>query len=192
MVPVPPSAPPECTSTEPAPSVLSTSNVPPFTAVLPVYPFVPDSVSVPVPTLTREPPTPSISPLTSVERLLEPTVSSFEPRLYVPSPAIEPAVIPGTISGGAPLSGKVPRPEISKVPPALVMKAALPPVLLPKKLVVPPLWVGIVALPPLLPWKKLTIPLLVIVALPAVLVPPVKKAGEKLSSALPGSILLVA
>src|SRR5258708_15973101 len=146
MVPVPPSAPPELTSTEPAPRLLVQSNVPSFTAVLPVYAFVPDSVSVPVPTLTREPPTPSISPLTSVERLLEPTVSSFEPRLYVPSPAIEPAVIPGTISGGAPLSGKVPRPEISKAPPALVMKAALPPELLPQKFIVPPLFLVLRAL----------------------------------------------
>ena len=72
---------------------------------------------------------------------------------------------------------------MSTMPPALVMKAALPPVLSPKKLVTPPALVVIVALPPLLPWKKFVDPLLVMVALPAVLVPPVKKPGEKLSSA---------
>jgi hypothetical protein len=41
---------------------------------------------------------------------------------------------------------------MSRMPPALVMNAALPPVLLPKKLVTPPAVVVIVALPPLLPW----------------------------------------
>jgi hypothetical protein len=82
---------------------------------------------------------------------------------------------------------------MSTMPPALVMNAALPPLLSPKKLVTPPALVVIVALPPLLLWKKFVNPLLVMVALPAVLVPPVtpKKAGEKLSSA-PGLTVIVA
>ena len=51
---------------------------------------MPDSVSVPVPTLTSEPPTPpgpkqpqvpsEMMPLTVVERLLPPTVSCLSPR----------------------------------------------------------------------------------------------------------------
>ncbi len=81
---------------------------------------------------------------------------------------------------------------MSTMPPALVMNAALPPVLSPKKLVTPPTSVMIVALPALLPWKKFVLALLVMVALPAVAVPPPKKPGEKLSSALPGSIVMVA
>jgi len=146
-------------------------------------------VRVPVPTLTSEPPTPPNSPpswmvpLTVVERLLDPTVSCEEPRKYVPAPAIEPAVI-GTL--GRPSSepsGKVPRPDMSKTPFALVMNSALPPVLLPKNLVSPPSFVVIVALPALLPWKKFVFPLLVMLALPAVAVPPPKKPGAKLSSA---------
>jgi hypothetical protein len=40
------------------------------------------------------------------------------------------------------------------MPPALVMNAALPLVLLPKKLVTPPAFVVIVASPAVLPWKK--------------------------------------
>jgi hypothetical protein len=57
--------------------------------------LVPDSVRVPVPTFTSEPPAtkPSrMTPSTVVERLLLPTVSWFCPRLKVPLPAIEPTV----------------------------------------------------------------------------------------------------
>ena len=72
---------------------------------------------------------------------------------------------------------------MSKTPPALVMNAALPPALLPKNLVSPPSLVVIVAVPALLPWKKSVFPLLVMLALPAVAVPPPKKPGAKLSSA---------
>jgi hypothetical protein len=72
---------------------------------------------------------------------------------------------------------------MSTIPPALVVNAALPPVLWPKKFVTPPALVVIAASPAVLPWKKFVVPpLLVMVAFPAVLVPPVKKAGEKLSS----------
>ena len=62
--------------------------------------LTPDRVSVPLPTLTSEPPVPpdappsAMTPLTSVEKLLPPTVSVFEPRKKVPAPSIEPAVIP--------------------------------------------------------------------------------------------------
>jgi hypothetical protein len=61
--------------------------------------LLPDSVSVPVPTLASDAPVPPavppswIDPLTAVERLLLPTVSWLEPRKYVPAPSIEPAVI---------------------------------------------------------------------------------------------------
>jgi hypothetical protein len=61
---------------------------------------------------------------------------------------------------------------MSTVPPALVMNVALPPVLLPKNLVSPPSLVVIVAFSALLPWKKFVFPLLVILAFPAVAVPP--------------------
>ena len=66
------------------------------------------------------------------------------------------------------------------MPPALVMNAALPPVLSPKKLVTPPALVVIIALPAVLPWKKPVVPLLVMVALPAVAVPPVQPQPEKM------------
>ena len=151
-----------------------TASVPPSMIVPPKL-ALPESVSVPAPTFTSEPPTPSIIPLTSVERLLEPTVSSLEPRSYVPAPAIEPAVVPVMLgSGGPPVSGKVPGREKWLMPPALAMNVALPPLLLPKRLVTPPALVVIVALPALLPWKKFVFPLLVMLALPAVAVPPRK------------------
>src|SRR6516165_9183855 len=73
----------------------------------------------PLPVLINEPPVPRITPLTSVERLLLPTVSWFGPREKVPAPSIEPAVI-------APLDREV----MSNAPPAVVMKRALPPVAL--------------------------------------------------------------
>src|SRR5438132_2940906 len=99
---------------------LETASVPALTIVPPVYVFAPVSVSVPVPTFTREarlPPElpPSwIVPLTVVERLLPPTVSWLEPSEYVPAPAIEPAVI-----WLFPAGPEVP--EKSTVPNALVM-----------------------------------------------------------------------
>jgi hypothetical protein len=80
---------------------------------------------------------------------------------------------------------------MSTMPPALVMNAASPPVLLPKKLVTPPASVVIVALPALLSWKKFVLPLLEMVASPAVAVPPPKKPGAKLSS-LPGLAVIFA
>src|SRR6266851_1384418 len=167
-----------------------TASVPALTIVPPVYVFAPVSVSVPVPTFTREarlPPElpPSwIVPLTVVERLLPPTVSWLEPSEYVPAPAIEPAVI-----WLFPAGPEVP--EKSTVPDALVMNWALPPVLLPKNWVLAPLLVVMVALaallvsanckrtpPPLLvitaelaevPFWKNVPPLLVIVVMPEVL-----------------------
>ena len=53
---------------------------------------MPDSVSVPVPSLTSEPPIPAMTPLTSVDRLLPPAVSSLAPSWKAPAPAIEPTV----------------------------------------------------------------------------------------------------
>ena len=85
-----------------------------------------------------------IEPLTVVERLLLPTMSRFVPSLYVPAPSIEPAEMLPSPSGPE-------EPEKSTVPPALVMKRALPPSLL---------LVNCVSAPPLV----------VMVALPAVLV----------------------
>ena len=62
--------------------------------------------------------------------------------------------------------------EMSKIPPALVMNRALPPVLVSKNSVNPPVLVMIVALPAVLAPKNCVPPplLFVIVALPAVLV----------------------
>jgi hypothetical protein len=87
--------------------------------------LLPVSVSVPAPSFTRLPPAPPswIDPLTVVERLLPPIVSSLEPNEYVPAPSIEPAVILPSPAGPE-------VPEKSTVPPALVMKRALPPLLL--------------------------------------------------------------
>ena len=50
---------------------------------------------------------------------------------------------------------------MSTVPPALVMKRALPPVDVPVKLVVPPFSVVIVALPAVAELLKVSVPLLV-------------------------------
>src|SRR5215470_17963672 len=108
---------------------------------------MPDSVMTPVPILTREPPVPRIRPLTSVERLLLPTVSRFEPREKVPAPSIEPAVIP-------PLD----REDMSNAPPARVMKRAFPPLALSTNPVSPPALVIMVALPAVLPLRKKTLP----------------------------------
>ena len=93
--------------------------------------------------MTSEPPAPRIRPLTSVERLLLPTVSWFEPRENVPAPSIEPAVIP-----------LLDREVMSNAPPAVVMKRALPPVALSTTAVRPPLVVIMVALPALLALRK--------------------------------------
>jgi len=105
--------------------------------------LVPESVNVPLPTLTREPAVPRITPLTVVERLLLPTVSWFEPREKVPAPSIEPAVIPPDD-----------REVMSNAPPALVMKRASPPVALSTNPVRPPALVIMMALPAVLALRK--------------------------------------
>jgi hypothetical protein len=64
--------------------------------------------------------------------------------------------------------------DMSKRPPALVMKRALPPVLVSRKLTAAPLVVVIVALPAVLDWLNWTLLLLVMLAVPAELEP--KKA----------------
>jgi hypothetical protein len=67
-------------------SSVDTASVPPLIAVPPEYELFPESVSVPVPTFTREPPVPpelppsTIVPPTVVLRLLLPTMSALEPR----------------------------------------------------------------------------------------------------------------
>src|SRR6202035_5498715 len=124
---------------------------------------MPDSVSVPAPTLIKEPPArPEMMPLTSVDRLLLPTVSSLAPNRKVPAPAIDPAV--SLLSPAGPVL-----PEKSTVPPLLLVMAALPAVLLSKKKIV--LLFVMVALPAVLvSWKrKSPPPPLVMTALPAVL-----------------------
>src|SRR4029453_6286474 len=105
----------------------------PFTASRPaetVVPAVkladPDSVSVPPPALTSEVlPKLLIVPLTSVERLLVPTVSCVSLRKKVPAPWSEPTNEP-------PLEKKRP------CPPALLISRACPPVLVLEKPVTPP------------------------------------------------------
>ena len=62
------------------------------------------------------------------------------------------------------------RPDMSNVPPELVMKRALPPVLASKNEMLPPLFVVMVALPAVVAELKETVPLLSIVAFPAVAV----------------------
>ena len=137
---------PELPAVDPTTMVLLALRVPPLTASVPpsmVVPpklALPESVSVPVPTLTREP-VPKITPLTSVDMLLPPTVSSLAPNRNKPAPAIEPAV--SLLSPAGPVL-----PEKSTTAPLVLVMAALPPVLLS---------------------KKTHVPLLVMVALPAVL-----------------------
>ena len=129
---------------------------------------VPVSVSVPVPVLVNEPlPLSWIEPLTVVERLLLPTMSRFVPSLYVPAPSIEPAEMLPSPSGPE-------EPEKSTVPPALVMKRALPPSLLLVNCVCAPPLVVMVALPAVLVSEnemRLPEPLLMMVELPAELEP---------------------
>ena len=67
-----------------------------------------------------------MTPLTSVDKLLPPTVSSFAPNWNEPAPAIEPTV--SLLSPAGPVLAE----KSTKAPPVLVM-AALPPVLLSKK-----------------------------------------------------------
>src|SRR5215831_1423641 len=141
----------------PDPQPLHTVRVPPM-LLLPV------SVSVPLPSFTRLPPAPPswIEPLSVVERSLLPTVSSFDPIEYVPAPSIEPAVILPLLSGPD-------VPEKSTVPPALVMKRALPPLLLAANCVSAPVLVVMVALLALLVSVKDSKkpPLVTIIELPA-------------------------
>ena len=137
-----------------------TASVPPSTVVPPKW-LSPESVIVPAPTLTREP-VPKIKPLTSVEELLPPTVSSLAPSRNEPAPAIEPALSLSSPEGPV-------LPEKFTDPPLLLVNAALPPVLVSKKKMV--LLLVMPALPAVLvSWKRRS-PLtpLVIVALPAVL-----------------------
>ena len=96
--------------------------------------FAPDKISVPLPTLIKEPPTPPLNPpslmvpLTVVLRSLMPTMSALAPRLYVPAPSIEPAVIWSLPAGPV-------VPEKSNTPPALAMRRAEPAVLRSEKIV---------------------------------------------------------
>ena len=84
-VPVPASVPPLLTVVRTESAIEPfTMSVPASTVVAPVYVLMPDRVSVPLPVLTSEPPVPPftppswITPATSVERLLPPTVSCFD------------------------------------------------------------------------------------------------------------------
>src|SRR5262249_21247041 len=146
----------------PDPKPLTTVRVPPM-LLLPV------SVSWPLPSSTRLPRAPPswIEPLSVVERSLLPTVSSFDPIEYVPAPSIEPAVILPLLSGPD-------VPEKSTVPPALVMKRALPPLLLLVNCVsAPPLVVMVALLAVLVSENERRVrkPLVMMVELPAELEP---------------------
>src|SRR5437773_3568125 len=91
---------------------------PPLMVVPPVYQFVFDKVSVPTPTLTRDPPLPLKSPMlpeNSVLRLLLPTVRDLEPSVTPPDPSSDPAVMPAVV-----------KLLISKYPSLIIL--ALPPV----------------------------------------------------------------
>ena len=170
--------------------VLLALRVPPLTASVPPLMVVPpklalpESVSVPVPTLTREP-VPKITPLTSVDKLLPPTVSSLAPNWNEPAPAIEPAVsllspagpvlnekstsrAAGVGDGG--VAGRAVVEEIHLVPPSLLVMVAFPAVLVLRKFSEPPLLLMMAALSAVLVLRKVTEPpSLLMVALPAVL-----------------------
>src|SRR5579872_1224055 len=104
---------------------------------------------------------PMITPEKVVERLLLPMVTWLFPRLTMPPPSIEPALTLPSPSGPW-------VPEKSNVPPAaLLMRRALPPVLVSRNWVTPVLLLVIVALPAVAELLKLK---LVMLALPAVLV----------------------
>ena len=123
---------------------------------------MPDNVSVPLPTLTSEPAAPAMTPLTFVDKLLPPTVSSFAPNWNKPEPASEPTL--SLLSRAGPVLPE----KSTKASPVLVM-AAFPPVLLPKKATVAALLL-MVALPAVLSLLKVMMPWLVREALAAVLV----------------------
>jgi len=142
--------------------------------------FAPDNVRVPVPILTSEPPLPEMTPLTTVDRLFEPTVSSLAPRLKVPPPAIDPA-----LSLPWPFGPKLLEKSVTAT--ALLATAALPAVLVLLKFRLPLL--VIVALPAVLLLLKFKPPLLVMVALPAVLVL-LKFRPPLFVMALPPAVLL--
>ena len=120
---------------------------------------MPESSSVPFPTFVSEPPTPEITPLTSVERSFEPTSRFLAPSTQLPAPSIEPAVVPPEVS-----------PEISSAPPLCVMKVASPPLAVSTMEVVPPFVVVMVASPTVVLLTKKIVSLLVIVAFSAVAV----------------------
>jgi predicted small secreted protein len=118
---------------------------------------MPDSVSVPLPVFTSDPPTPSIPPLTAVETLLPPVVSWLAPRAKLPAPSMEP-----TVTGPAANA-------MLRLPPASLMKRACPPEASLKNRVIAPPVVRTVALPAVLWLKNSNKLLLVILAFPAVL-----------------------
>jgi hypothetical protein len=167
---------------------LLTASVPPLMVVPPkVAP--PESVRVPVPTLTSElSRIPEITPLTSVDMLLPPTVSSLAPNWNKPAPAIEPALSLRSPAGPVLDEKSVTAPlalVMAALPPVLLFSkstwlllvmVALPAVLLSKNI----LWLLVmVALAAPAVLKKNILLLLVMVALPAVLLP-VKSTEPKL------------
>src|SRR5215470_12981782 len=66
--------------------------------------LMPVNVRVPTPVFRNEPPAPPPNPPSFsapenvADRLLPPTARLFEPRLIVPAPSIEPAVMPALVS----------------------------------------------------------------------------------------------
>ena len=83
---------------------------------------------MPVPSLVSA--LPLITPLTVVDRLLDPTTSWFAPRSKLPAPAIEPAEMTPLFAGPVVVVK-------SKLVPAAALSCAAPAVLLPKNETVP-------------------------------------------------------
>ena len=76
--------------------------------------FAPDSVSVPVPCLTIDPPASEITPEISVLVFRPPTVSALVPSSTRPAPSSEPMLTPAVV-----------RLRMRTTPPALLMTVAL-------------------------------------------------------------------
>src|SRR5579871_2613343 len=137
---------------------------------------MPESVNVPVPVLTSEPPVDPwatqfeplpqslITPVTVVLRLLPPTVTWLDPRKNTPSPSIEPALSLWSLFGPV-------LPEKSINPAVTLIRRALLPLLLPRNITSPLPLLVIVPPPAELKSPNRTMPLLLFVmaALPAVL-----------------------
>ena len=154
----------------PMPTALRTASSPWKTKVRPEYVLLPESVSRPVPVFPKLAPTPpetppsEITPVNSVLKLLEPTLSPFPPRKIFPAPSIEPSVVP-------PLVSALMSSEPSAESPGLKITRAVPPLLVALKTIVPPS-------PPFVPPSAISVAALAVVLLKNWVDPPIAPATE--------------